>query len=1201
MGTTQSPPQETNRPQKRKQSFTTTPTDIPISIHHPSTNRTSRTRIHFDTSFNELCSTICDVIFGDTKELGNGELKLRYLDEEKEQVELNCEFDWVEAKNVWVGVLGTTLHIIVANRGVSSGDMSVHAEAIHDTPGAQVLIRELNSTHEMVSMQTVSWFLRNMPKAYFREIDEETRLSHIRALIALRLTGGKQDLSLVNKDKTIYTYIKSANYLGLLSEVVESLPKDKPLREANIYTSQDNTFILDVFHFDGTDQHDHLNSDLKLGVKFTGESVEEQTKMAEILQYLQFVSPSNSIVKDEKSHLLQFLSRCDAAYVLSTSSNLIYHHYIMCTSRSLTNGSTVRIIDEPAEIDSCTPGQAPTDWGNSCNISSQACLIYVAKPVEYRDLFSRIVKHLRRLGVDIIKAKLNRIRLPENGVAAKNMKNGDTRHDQNVLILTCYIRSEDDKIDVSSDNPFGKRVREDLARINWLDESVLIFADKHRDYSLIEAEIVVAFTQLLHCILTENKPLVYTMHHMFQFVAQYSTITKAITGIFLEKFAPIPENALETRIEHLHQAYADITRLIDETADMEDTKLFFHFLLSVVMYTLKTNLHFPDRLALLLRLDPQLFNDKVKSININLPFGVFFGFGRGFIGFHTRFRDIARGGVRIITPGGQEQYMVANRGLIAEGFGLASAQQLKNKDIPEGGSKGVILLQPHTIPVGAFKSFTDGLLDLTVTKNAASMADYYGKEELLYLGPDENVSNSLIEWICKRAEERGHPFPSTFMSSKPGAGINHKQYGVTSEGVTVFLDVALRRLGFDPKKQRFTVKLTGGPDGDVAGNEIKILHREYGPNASIVAIADGSGVAEDPEGLDHSELLRLVEESLPIIEFQKEKLSKHGVVMSVSAADGAKMRNTMHFRVTSDVFIPAGGRPYTINDNNWKHYIDQDGRPKSKLIVEGANIFLSPNARFNLSKAGVVIVKDSSANKCGVICSSFEILAGMLADEISFLQLKESYVQDVLDRLRHLAKVEAELLFRDAASHPDPNIILPEISIQISKTIIQVADSVERYLESLSPTTLTSVPTTPLQKFLNTLLINYVPKTLHSLPNFDTRIRNIPLAYMKGILASSIASTVVYREGMLFGIINRKHEFELQSSNHIGSTSHNESQIRIGMLAVRYLQEAEKMKVLVSVVQGISGMDEDVKKQVIVVLEKGGARVALDNLGMRNS
>lgn len=91
------------------------------------------------------------------------------------------------------------------------------------------------------------------------------------------------------------------------------------------------------------------------------------------------------------------------------------------------------------------------------------------------------------------------------------------------------------------------------------------------------------------------------------------------------------------------------------------------------------------------------------------------------------------------------------------------------------------------------------------------------------------------------------------------AGFNHKEYGVTSEGVVVYLDVALREsLGIDPKKQSFTVKITGGPDGDVAGNLINILFREYGNNPKIVGISDGEGVAEDPNGLDRVNFIHLI-------------------------------------------------------------------------------------------------------------------------------------------------------------------------------------------------------------------------------------------------------------------------------------------------------------------------------------------------------
>lgn len=53
---------------------------------------------------------------------------------------------------------------------------------------------------------------------------------------------------------------------------------------------------------------------------------------------------------------------------------------------------------------------------------------------------------------------------------------------------------------------------------------------------------------------------------------------------------------------------------------------------------------------------------------------------------------------------------------------------------------------------------------------------------------------------------------------------------------------------------------------------IKILNREYGDACLIVGVADGTGSAEDPEGLSHSELLRLFEEGLPISEYRFNKV-----------------------------------------------------------------------------------------------------------------------------------------------------------------------------------------------------------------------------------------------------------------------------------------------------------------------------------------
>jgi glutamate dehydrogenase len=218
-----------------------------------------------------------------------------------------------------------------------------------------------------------------------------------------------------------------------------------------------------------------------------------------------------------------------------------------------------------------------------------------------------------------------------------------------------------------------------------------------------------------------------------------------------------------------------------------------------------------------------------------------------------RFRDIARGGLRVVTPSNEDMHTYESCRLFDEVYGLSYAQQLKNKDIPEGGSKAVILVNSASLPAHrrtftirkSIRAFTDSLLDLIVEPSVKNLVNYSPKEEVLYLGPDEQIIPSDIDWITHRAAQRGYPIPSAFMSSKKKAGINHKHYGVTSEGVAVYVDVALKScLNLDPKVKPFTIKITGGPDGDVAGNLIKILvlcNHYYAPSRSTRVIVENCG------------------------------------------------------------------------------------------------------------------------------------------------------------------------------------------------------------------------------------------------------------------------------------------------------------------------------------------------------------------------
>merc|ERR1719201_2255165 len=120
------------------------------------------------------------------------------------------------------------------------------------------------------------------------------------------------------------------------------------------------------------------------------------------------------------------------------------------------------------------------------------------------------------------------------------------------------------------------------------------------------------------------------------------------------------------------------------------------------------------------------------------------------------------------------------------------------------------------------------------------------------------------------------------------------------------------------------------------------------------------------------ELLRLFESGLPLGSINPSKLASSAELTLADTPAGAARRNTMHNRVQADAFVPAGGRPATIHAGNWRDFLldGPDGNtPSSKVIVEGASLFLTADARLALfERCGLPIVKDSSANKCGVIC-----------------------------------------------------------------------------------------------------------------------------------------------------------------------------------------------------------------------------------------
>jgi glutamate dehydrogenase len=533
---------------------------------------------------------------------------------------------------------------------------------------------------------------------------------------------------------------------------------------------------------------------------------------------------------------------------------------------------------------------------------------------------------------------------------------------------------------------------------------------------------------------------------------------------------------------------------------------------------LKTNYFTPTKVALSFRLDPSF----LPELEYPKPlYGMFLVITSESRGFHLRFKDIARGGIRIVKSRSKEAYSINARNLFDENYGLASTQQRKNKDIPEGGSKGVILLDPKHQDKAkeAFEKYIDSIMDLLLPAQTPGIknpiVDLYGKEEILFMGPDENTAD-LVDWATEHARKRGAPWWKSFFTGKSPklGGIPHDAYGMTTLSVREYVKGIYRKLELDPSTVR--KMQTGGPDGDLGSNEILLSNEKY------TAIVDGSGVLVDPNGLDKEELLRLAKKRAMVAEFSLSKLSKDGYRILCEDAgvtlpdgevvnNGTAFRNTFHLRDKglTDMFVPCGGRPESIDVFSVNKII-KDGKSTIPYIVEGANLFITQDAKLRLEEAGCILYKDASANKGGVTSSSLEVLASLSFDDESFLkhmcvdasgnvpEFYKQYVKSVQEKIQDNARLEFEAIWREHEQTGTPRSVLSD----------KLSNAITTLDEELQHSELWEN-----ERIRRSVLADALPSLLIEKIGLDTIIQRVPDAYLRAIFGSYLASRFVYEYG----------------------------------------------------------------------------------------
>jgi len=659
----------------------------------------------------------------------------------------------------------------------------------------------------------------------------------------------------------------------------------------------------------------------------------------------------------------------------------------------------------------------------------------------------------------------------------------------------------------------------------------------------------------------------YSRRVILEAIHQAPDLVKWLYRLFDGRFNPRREERL--RQEELDKELsAFVEQAAVRFADDRTAFELFHFMTRIVTDVLKTNFYQEVKRSQALRLAPSVLDPLVFSDPV---YGIFLVVGFYATGTHMRAADVARGGVRLIrvTPSNYEDELDAMP-LLNYALGPV-AQRLKHKDIAESGAKGVIVPRPCYARDGlnAVLDFTEGILDLVLPSE--DRVDYLGQPEMVFFGPDEGTAG-FMDAVAARARERGYRYWRTLTTGK-SIGIPHDTYGRLSDGrvfgligrgdagtelqvegtpvlTTTDMEQIYREIGEKIDTSGMTtmgvmatlrtmlehiglaetdanLMMTGGPDGDLGGNQIQSF------KGRICLVVDGGSILFDPDGLDRAELMRIAfaRHTRPrrdSMAYPVEKLGPRGFRVprahgrftlpdGTEVPDGAFFHR--HFLTNPEsrryieaariqVFVPCGGMKDTINGENVRAFLSNFR--ELRLIVEGANVFFDETARDVIARESPILqVKDSTANKGGVTCSAIaEVLTSFLLGDryekmlVENPSLRADLIRSVFDLITANAVAETRGLL---ALHKATGQPLHALSIRTSLEILSLQEKLATRLEELLAD----------EEILHAVIRAYVPRVL--LDQLGTkRILSVLgrpelKPYRDAIVTKKIASMALYR------------------------------------------------------------------------------------------
>jgi glutamate dehydrogenase len=331
-----------------------------------------------------------------------------------------------------------------------------------------------------------------------------------------------------------------------------------------------------------------------------------------------------------------------------------------------------------------------------------------------------------------------------------------------------------------------------------------------------------------------------------------------------------------------------------------------------------------------LKLDPcvhEILKHPMRAFIVHIPVAMDDGSTRVFTGYRVQYNDAlgpTKGGIRYHPELSLDEVTALSAWM---------TWKTAVTGLPLGGGKGGIRCNPKEMSKGELERLTRGY--------ARAIAKYIGPFTDVP-APDMYTTAEMMAWIMDEYSEIAGYSVFGVVTGKPvsvGGSLGRNE--ATSRGLMYTVIEAAKHLNL--KLKGATVAVQGY--GNVGYHAARLLH-EIG--CKIIAVSDSRGGAYNTDGMDPVKVL--------------EHKDKTGSVVDYPGS--TFVSNEQLLELECDILVPAA-LENQINEANAANI-------KAKIVAEGANGPVSPEADVILYQKGVFGIPDILANSGGVIVSYFE-------------------------------------------------------------------------------------------------------------------------------------------------------------------------------------------------------------------------------------